>query len=113
MSPEPSQTKDWTHLFAQFRGQWVAFADDELTVLAAGVTAKEALAASVAKGSPDPILYRMPDRLDTFVGTTHPGAADDAEFERLKREESELRARIRGFSGGDRLSRDAVHERGA
>jgi hypothetical protein len=31
---------------------------------------------------------------------------------RLEREEKELRARIRGFSAGDRLSRDAAHERG-
>ena len=37
-------TKDWTHLFANYRGQWVALADDELTVLAAGATAKDALA---------------------------------------------------------------------
>jgi Family of unknown function (DUF5678) len=68
MSNEPSQTKDWTELFAKYCGQWVALADDELTVLAAGATAKDALAASVAKGSPEPILYRVPDNLDTFVG---------------------------------------------
>jgi predicted XRE-type DNA-binding protein len=36
--------------------------------------------------------------------------ADEAEFERLQREERELRKRIRGFRGGDRLSREAVHE---
>jgi predicted XRE-type DNA-binding protein len=38
--------------------------------------------------------------------------ADEAEFERLKRQEKEIRARIHGFRGGDRLSRDEVHERG-
>jgi hypothetical protein len=54
MSREPSQTKDWADLFAKYRGQWVALADDELTVLAAGATAKDALAASVAKGSSEP-----------------------------------------------------------
>ena len=68
MSHEPAHTKDWTHLFAKYRGQWVALADDELTVLAAGPTAKDALAASAKKGSPAPILYRVPDNLDTFVG---------------------------------------------
>jgi Family of unknown function (DUF5678) len=67
MSNEPAQTKDWTHLFAQYRGQWVALADDEATVLAAGATAKDALAASAAKGSPEPILYRVPDSLDTLT----------------------------------------------
>jgi hypothetical protein len=56
--------KDWTMLFANFRGQWVALADDEVTVLAAASTAKGALAASVSKGVPSPILYRVPDTLD-------------------------------------------------
>jgi predicted XRE-type DNA-binding protein len=37
---------------------------------------------------------------------------DEAEFERLKRDEKELRTRIRGFRAGDRLSREKVHERG-
>ena len=68
MPHELGQTKDWSHLFANYRGQWVALADDEVTVLAAAATAKEALAASAAKGSPKPILYRVPDSLDTFVG---------------------------------------------
>jgi len=37
---------------------------------------------------------------------------NEAEFERLKREEKEIRKRILGFRGGDRLSREEVHERG-
>ena len=68
MSHELNQTKDWSQLFANYRGQWIALADDEVTVLASATTAKEALAASAAKGSPEPILYRVPDSLDTFVG---------------------------------------------
>ena len=68
MAHHQTQTKDWSLLFATYRGQWVALADDEVTVLAAAPTAKDALAASAAKGSPDPILYRVPDNLDTFVG---------------------------------------------
>lgn len=35
----------------------------------------------------------------------------ESEFDRLKREEREIRARIHGFDGGDRLSREDVHER--
>jgi hypothetical protein len=38
-------------------------------------------------------------------------AASGSDYERLKHEEQELRARIRGFSAADRLSRDAAHER--
>ena len=68
MAHEPTQVKDWSPLFAKYRGQWVALADDEVTVLAAAPTAKGALAASAAKGAPEPILYRVPDTLDTFVG---------------------------------------------
>lgn len=36
----------------------------------------------------------------------------ESEFDRLAREEKEIRARIHGFDGGDRLSREDVHERG-
>lgn len=35
------------------------------------------------------------------------------EFERLHERELALREEVTDFSGGDRLSRDAVHERGA
>jgi plasmid stability protein len=38
--------------------------------------------------------------------------AGESEFDRLKREERELRERIHAFRAGDRLSRDDVHERG-
>jgi uncharacterized protein DUF5678 len=59
---------DWTNLFKRYKGQWVALADDETTVIAAAATAKEVLRSSVAKGTPDPLLYRVPDTLETFVG---------------------------------------------
>jgi hypothetical protein len=68
MKHDTLETKDWAPLFANFRGQWVALADDEVTVLAAAPTAKGALAASALKGASSPILYRVPDTLDTFVG---------------------------------------------
>src|SRR5438270_2832763 len=37
-------------------------------------------------------------------------AADEGTFERLAREEKEIRARIKDFSAGNRLSRDELHE---
>lgn len=40
-------------------------------------------------------------------------AQGESEFDRLAREEAELRARIGAFRGGDRLSRDEVHTRGS
>ena len=59
MVHESFEVKDWAPLFANYRGQWVALADDEVTVLASAPT---------AEGAPSPILYRVPDTLDTFVG---------------------------------------------
>jgi hypothetical protein len=35
----------------------------------------------------------------------------ESEMERLKREESHLRDRIVDFRGGDRLTRESIHER--
>jgi truncated hemoglobin YjbI len=40
-------------------------------------------------------------------------AQDESDADRLRREERELRARIKTFRAGDRLPRDRVHERGA
>jgi predicted CopG family antitoxin len=37
--------------------------------------------------------------------------ADESDVERLKREERELRERIRSFSAADHLPRDDVHKR--
>lgn len=38
-------------------------------------------------------------------------AGAETEFERLKREEKEIRAGIKGFSAADRLPRDALYDR--
>jgi plasmid stability protein len=38
-------------------------------------------------------------------------AATETQFEQLKREEAELRAKIETFRAADRLSRDEVHSR--
>lgn len=38
-------------------------------------------------------------------------ASEGTEFDRLKRQEQELRAQIREFRASDRLSRERVHQR--
>jgi len=58
---------NWTHLIEQYRGMWVALADDETTVLAAGRTAKEAHDAAATKPGLH-FLYRVPETLDLFAG---------------------------------------------
>ena len=40
-------------------------------------------------------------------------ASGESETERLKRQEQQLRERITDFDASDRLSREAVHRRGA
>jgi len=37
--------------------------------------------------------------------------AEESEFDRLAREEKEIRDRITHFDGGDRLSRDSLYDR--
>ena len=51
----------------QYRGKWVALADDETTVLAAAATAKEAHQAALHR-SKSPILYQVPETFDLFAG---------------------------------------------
>ncbi|HEX3653816.1 MAG TPA: DUF6364 family protein [Rhizomicrobium sp.] len=38
-------------------------------------------------------------------------AGEESEFERMARQERELRKQIKAFSGADRLSRDEIHMR--
>ncbi len=59
---------DWTNIQKKYKGLWVALADDEQTVLGAGKTLQEALEHAKKKGHKDPIMTRMPETLDTYVG---------------------------------------------
>ena len=59
---------DWKPIYKKYRGQWVALDDDEVTVLASGKTAIEALAAAQRAGKQKPILAQMPEKLLTYVG---------------------------------------------
>lgn len=58
---------NWIHLIERHRGMWVALAEDETTVLAAGKTAKEAHD-TAAKLPGHHFLYRVPETTDLFVG---------------------------------------------
>ncbi len=59
---------DWTKIYTQYKGLWVALKDDEKTVVASGKTAKEALDKATKKGYPEPILTHMPKELVAYVG---------------------------------------------
>ena len=59
---------DWTDLYRQYRGQWVALKSDEKTVVGSGKTAKQALDKAVARGVAETILTKLPDRLVPYIG---------------------------------------------
>ncbi|MEK7202086.1 MAG: DUF5678 domain-containing protein [Patescibacteria group bacterium] len=61
-------TTDWTDLYRQYRGQWVALEGDEKTVVGSGKTARQALDKAIAKGVAEPILTKLPDQLVPYVG---------------------------------------------
>lgn len=59
---------DWTNIFKEYKGLWVALKDDEETVVGSGATAREALEQAQKQGYENPILTRMPEELVTYVG---------------------------------------------
>ncbi len=59
---------DWTKIYEKYKGLWVALADDEMTVLASGKTAKEAWEQAQERGYKNPILSRMPERMVPYIG---------------------------------------------
>lgn len=59
---------DWTAMCEKYSGQWVALADDEKTVIAAGKDVDSTLELSAKNGNSDPILFRVPDEIVDFVG---------------------------------------------
>ena len=60
---------DWTNLFEQYKGLWVALEDDERTVVGSGKTLKEALENAKDSGFSQPIVTRVPEKLVTFIGS--------------------------------------------
>ncbi|KKW44235.1 MAG: hypothetical protein UY95_C0033G0003 [Parcubacteria group bacterium GW2011_GWA2_56_7] len=59
---------DWTKLFEDYKGKWVALLEDEVTVVGSGATALEALAEAKREGYDNPVLSRMPQELTAYVG---------------------------------------------
>lgn len=60
---------DWSHLFEQYKGLWVALEDDECTVVGSGKTLKEALERAKASGFQQPIVTRVPEKMVTYIGS--------------------------------------------
>lgn len=60
--------KDWSKIYEQYKGLWVALKDDEETVVGSGSTLKEAVEKAKEAGYPDPIVMRVPQKLMYFIG---------------------------------------------
>lgn len=54
---------DWTHVQKRYSGLWVAFLEDEQTVVGSGPTARTALEVAQKHGFQEPILTYMPKRI--------------------------------------------------
>lgn len=63
---------DWTSIYKNYKGLWVALKDDEITVISSGKTLKETTKKALGKGFDNPIYMKVPQKLNYFVGITNP-----------------------------------------
>ena len=59
---------DWTEIYNNHKGRWIALEDDEQTVVGSGESAREVLDRARANGCAEPIVTRQPLELIPFVG---------------------------------------------
>lgn len=60
--------RDWTKLYQQYRGQWVALKEDHTTPITGGASRTEAKAKAMQLGFEKPFVVKMPDDLTVFAG---------------------------------------------
>jgi len=58
---------DWTHLYKKYKGQWVALAKDEVTVLGAGQTLRQAMDRAKKVSDQKPSFTRVPENLNITI----------------------------------------------
>lgn len=61
--------KNWTKLFKDYKGQWVALKDDETTVISSGLKLAEVIRVAEGKGYPKPILTKIPKKDVVYIGS--------------------------------------------
>jgi hypothetical protein len=62
-------TKNWTKLFKDYKGQWIALKDDEITVISSGNKLSEVIRSAQSKGYQKPILTKIPRKDITYIGS--------------------------------------------
>lgn len=60
-------TKNWTSLYKNYKGLWVALEDDELTVITSGKELPEVLKVASGKGFEKPIIAKIPKANVTYI----------------------------------------------
>ena len=59
---------DWTKIYKNYKGLWVALKDDEQTIISAGKTLKETSKKAKEKGFENPIFMKVPPKVGYFAG---------------------------------------------
>lgn len=59
---------DWKKIQQKYAGKWVAFKDDEKSVISIGNTATAALQKAKKQGFQEPILSKMPKKVVPYIG---------------------------------------------
>lgn len=63
--------KDWTKMLKKYKGEWVALANDEITVIAHDTSAKEVSKKAIELGHFEPILFKVPSKPErAYIGHT-------------------------------------------
>lgn len=59
---------DLTKTFRKYKGLWVAFKEDNKTVIASGKTVKEVIGKAEKRGFEQPILFHVPIKILPYIG---------------------------------------------
>ena len=60
---------DWTDIYKEYKGKWVAIKSDNKTVVASGKTLAEVVMSAKKAGYQKPGLFYVPKKEGFFIGT--------------------------------------------
>lgn len=63
------KARNWTHLYPEYAGRWVAFAKNQETVIANATTLSTALQKAKRQGYKNPVVFKVPQEMLPYVGT--------------------------------------------
>ena len=63
-----SMAINWTPIYKQYKGLWVALKQDEKTVITSGKEAKTVLDMAIQSGYEKPIMIKVPKKVQAYVG---------------------------------------------